>query len=273
MHVEITLHRYRHPRLLWHHPRTRGNNLRFSSEFRPGLASPPHAGIRLTCIHKRFYLTDGITPVHRESTRRLYNSDPLLRHHPRTRGFDDESEGMQSDQQGITPAHGDPTQEQQKRSIARRLHPRTRGIDASRHGYKDRSSASPPYTGNRPFSDQFVDAFFGITPAYRESTMTQCMRSRSQWLHPRTRGIYSTQTLRFSVFKRPRHSDFVHSFSSFSLFFSRTSLFTVVWIFAISFWCSSVSDALSFAANTVISRYILMPSEKWSARRCVISSK
>lgn len=110
-------------------------------------------------------------------------------HHPRTRGFDDESEGMQSDQQGITPVHGDSTNKVRIINKTVWLHPRTRGIDTSCRTIPFSELGFTPVHGEPIFQRSICRCFFGITPAYRESTMTQCMRSRSQWLHPRTQGI------------------------------------------------------------------------------------
>ena len=181
---------YPDSRIRWiirHHPRTRGIDVSRHGYKDRSSASPPHAGNNFISVY----------------------GTPYTSAHPRTQGIDVTHFLLGSDNTassphagnrpllieankrsvGITPVHGESTMTQCMRSRSQWLHPHTRGIDRLSSSPPLPCRASPPYTGNRRRDERYRCLCKGITPTHGESTMTQCMRSRSQWLHPHTRGI------------------------------------------------------------------------------------
>ena len=174
-------------KIIWDHPRIRGEHVVFVVLTVQSLGSPPHTRGTLYDIAIIIYITR-ITPAYAGNTQRLYRRLFYPRDHPRIRGEHYHWITDFRKCRRITPAYAGNTRTDAKERINLKDHPRIRGEHAGKSILVDESLGSPPHTRGTHFLKAENQVRDRITPAYAGNTTCKSCLCHHRRDHPRIRG-------------------------------------------------------------------------------------
>ena len=206
-HAGKTLWWLRNSRMVWAHPRSRGENSASALAFsRPHGSSPLTRGKRSVTVPVN--ITARLIPAHAGKTYCQDCRALILPAHPRSRGENLVSavqvgnaggsspltrgkragHGRGPGPEGLIPAHAGKTGCRLARGIGARAHPRSRGENDGQAAHHCVRAGSSPLTRGKRDVGQHVTFLSGLIPAHAGKTWTWPGRNPRPTAHPRSRG-------------------------------------------------------------------------------------